>query len=148
MAPAHGVILNLPLVDMDDGNGATEVWLGSHRDTRMHEGGPSEVPADLLEHRRQTDPPVRACAQAGSILVRDVRLWHAGMPNPSASPRPMVAMAHWCSWYHGAGELVLPRAAASLLDHPVLRMRARYVDTKIDHLGADQAFAYAPTKTT
>ncbi len=148
LAPAQGVILNLPLVDMDDRNGATELWLGSHRDPHMQEGGPNEVPTDLIERRRLTDPPVRACAQAGSILLRDVRLWHAGMPNPSSSPRPMVAMAHWCSWYQGAGELVLPLGAESVLGHPVLGLRARYVDGPIDHLGAGQAFAYAPGTVT
>jgi ectoine hydroxylase-related dioxygenase (phytanoyl-CoA dioxygenase family) len=134
-------------VDMDASNGATEIWLGSHHDPHMREGGPNEVPADLLEHRRRTDPPVRACARAGSLLIRDARLWHAGMPNPSPAPRPMVAMAHWCSWYLGGGELVLPQAAASLLEDPVLRLRARYTDGPIDHIAAGQAHAYGPGAT-
>jgi RNA polymerase primary sigma factor len=36
----------------------------------------------------------------GSVLIRDMRLWHNGMPNPSDSVRPMVAMIHWIHWWH------------------------------------------------
>jgi hypothetical protein len=114
-------VVNIPLVDMNESNGATEVWLGSHAATSFDdqiktpnqvEGLPARaiIPA-LVKHRQAFSPPVRACVSKGSIIIRDMRLWHAGMPNLTATPRVMLAFVWQAAWWQGKGFLQLPLAA-------------------------------------
>jgi hypothetical protein len=125
-APPHTLGVNLPLVDMDEGNGAIELWPGSHRDVVVVHGGSIEVPAEAIARRRRVAPPFQPAVPAGSLLIRDMRLWHAGMPNRGAAPRPMLAMIHSVGWWPHQDELVFPRAAEPLLRHPrALRRRRR-----------------------
>jgi hypothetical protein len=94
------VIVQVCLVDTDERNGAIELWPGTHRDTAMHRGLETlRVPPERVEARRATNPPVRGCTRLGDILLRDVRIWHRGMPNQSDRPRHMLAMFHRPSWF-------------------------------------------------
>jgi ectoine hydroxylase-related dioxygenase (phytanoyl-CoA dioxygenase family) len=36
---------------------------------------------------------------AGSLLLRDPRMWHRGSPNKSDAPRPMLAISYNRPWY-------------------------------------------------
>jgi ectoine hydroxylase-related dioxygenase (phytanoyl-CoA dioxygenase family) len=84
-------------------NGSTEIWLGSHRDTTFEDhrnchDGPQEefgIKDECLEERRAYAPPVQATVKKGSAVLRDLRLWHAGLPNPSADARIMLAFVHF-----------------------------------------------------
>lgn len=78
--PLYCVALNVPLVDVDDDNGPLEWFRGSDRP------GPD---AD----------PERFTAPAGTILLRDTRIWHRGSPNLGDGPRPMLALLYTRSWY-------------------------------------------------
>ncbi len=40
-------------------------------------------------------------------MIRDLRLWHAGMPNPSDEVRVMLAMIHFAPWYRNPMRLEL-----------------------------------------
>jgi hypothetical protein len=98
--PCSGVVVQLCLVDTDERNGAIELWPGTHRDTTMHRGLDTlRVPADRLEARRAVGPPVRGRTRLGDVLLRDVRIWHRGMPNHSDQPRHMLAMFHRPGWF-------------------------------------------------
>ena len=48
---------------------------------------------DLLEQRRQVRGPSQPVIEKGSIVIRDLRLWHAGMPNMTDEVRVMLAMS-------------------------------------------------------
>jgi len=45
----------------------------------------------------------------GGILIRDLRLWHAGMPNQTEQPRPMIAMIHYARWMQTDPPLKFPK---------------------------------------
>jgi ectoine hydroxylase-related dioxygenase (phytanoyl-CoA dioxygenase family) len=141
-APPHGIIINAPLIDMDAGTGGIALWPGSHRDRRMRAGGPDEVPAHALAARRAVSPPVQPSVRAGSLLLRDLRLWHGGMPNPSPLTRPLVAMVHWAPWTSPGAAIDFPREAEPILAHPTLRWHARFVDHAVDHVADGQPHAY------
>lgn len=94
--------------DMTPHNGSTEVWLGTHTGMggiEAQEGAHGErasgrIKKDLLEKRVETHgPPIQPNIKKGSIVVRDLRLWHAGMPNMSEEVRVMLAQIHFASWY-------------------------------------------------
>lgn len=99
--PSHAfaLVVNVPLVGMTPENGSTEVWLGTH-DTSIadQEGAHGErasgrIKEALLEERRNLAPPLQPVVPKGSVIVRDLRLWHAGMPNYSNDVRVMLAMS-------------------------------------------------------
>lgn len=100
--PTHpfALVVNVPLVQMTPKNGSTEVWLGTHNDFGLEaqEGAHGErasgrIQKHLLEARREHYPPLQPVVPKGSIIVRDLRLWHAGMPNYSQDIRVMLAMS-------------------------------------------------------
>lgn len=139
--PPFQLVVNVPLVSMNPENGATEIWPGTHRDTAVSIHDPIEVPAEALARWREKRPPFQPTVAAGSLVIRDIRLWHAGMPNRTETPRPMVAMIHTASWF-SVGELLFPRGTEAFFEHPTLRTRARFVDGPIDYIRAPHAYSY------
>jgi ectoine hydroxylase-related dioxygenase (phytanoyl-CoA dioxygenase family) len=106
--PISQVIVNIPLIDFTLENGATEVWPGSHLIV-------DELPEDgeALEERAKSLPSVRTTVAAGSIILRDMRTWHRGMPNRTDEIRTMLAMIYdrpFLNAYISATELIeIPR---------------------------------------
>jgi len=130
-------------VDMGPENGSTEIWPGSHNDPSVSIlDGFIEIPESKLAEWRAKSPPVQPEVRAGSVVIRDIRMWHAGMPNRTQNPRPMMAMIHYVSWWP-TGKIKLHRAAEELLKHPVLRQHVEYIDEEIDHISAPGGYAYA-----
>lgn len=135
--PPAELVVNLYTVDVSAENGSTEIWPGSHLVLFEGEGeGDIEVPTSLLEQRRAEVPPIQPTVRRGSLLIRDIRLWHAGMPNRTQAPRPMVAMIHTIGWYANSTPLRFLKQSEQFLTHPVLRQGAEYVDGPIDHIAA------------
>ncbi|KAF9877613.1 phytanoyl- dioxygenase [Colletotrichum karsti] len=105
--PSHpfALVINVPLVSMTPENGSTELWLGTHTaDVSAQEGKHGErasgrIKEELLAQRRDVRGPSQPGVKKGSIVVRDLRLWHAGMPNMSEEVRVMLAMIHFAPWY-------------------------------------------------
>lgn len=100
--PPHpfALVVNVGLITMSPESGSTEVWLGTHTGTGLHhqEGAHGErasgrIKQDLLEARRKVSPPIQPVVPKGSIIVRDLRLWHGGMPNMSNDVRVMLAFS-------------------------------------------------------
>jgi hypothetical protein len=89
------MIANIAVVDTDLVNGAIDVLPGTHR--RFY-----EFWRYALERRYRLT--TRLPLEQGDVLVRTSRLWHRGMPNNSATPRPMVALTF--------GEKVAPKGDA------------------------------------
>lgn len=91
--PPHTLVANIPLTDFTEDNGATEVWLGSHRETRRLEVGGDGYEKMLAEHRKR-DRILQATAKKGSLIIRDMRLYHGGIPNRTDELRQMIAMVY------------------------------------------------------
>jgi ectoine hydroxylase-related dioxygenase (phytanoyl-CoA dioxygenase family) len=88
--PAYGMVLNVPLVDCTEENGSLEFW----------PGGTHLVPRDV--DREGLAVGMRSCRanlQAGTALLRDLRMWHRGTPNRSHAPRPHLALVYTRPWY-------------------------------------------------
>lgn len=113
-SPDHpfALVVNVPLITMDEVNGSTEVWLGTHNHgVSAQEGAHGErasgrIKEDLLtpEHGFEAVQPK---IEKGAIVIRDLRLWHAGMPNRSDEVRIMLAMIHFAPWYRNPMRLEL-----------------------------------------
>lgn len=105
--PSHpfALVINIPLVTMTPENGSTEVWLGTHTaDVSAQEGKHGErasgrIKEGPLAQRRGVRGPSQPVVRKGSVILRDLRLWHAGMPNLSDEVRVMLAMIHFAPWY-------------------------------------------------
>lgn len=106
--PTHpfALVTNVPLVETRPDNGSTELWLGTHspfgvdaQEGTHGERASGRIRQELLQEREKVAPPVQPFINKGSIVVRDLRLWHAGMPNTSDEVRVMLAMIHFAPWY-------------------------------------------------
>ncbi len=143
--PPYSLVVNVPLVDFSPENGATEIWPGTHLDTSRVIGNDLKVTSEMLEKWREKTAPIQAEMKAGSILIRDVRLWHAGMPNYTDTPRPMIAMIHWIGWWN-TGKLKFPQGTEDFFRKSNLHTCAEFVEGEIDYLHAPSAYEY--TKET
>lgn len=88
--PPYSVVLNVPLVDFREDNGPLEIWPGG---THHHVAPAAEIPRLAATMHSQ-----RVLMPAGSLLIRDSRMWHRGTPNRSNEPRPNLALVYSRSW--------------------------------------------------
>lgn len=112
-----GIVANYYLADVSPANGSTELWIGSHRNTSFADcrnctEEPSTdfgIRSEPLEERRAYAPPIQPTVKKGSAVLRDLRLWHAGLSNPSKYPRVMLAFVHtpWVSVVKAAVVIVM-----------------------------------------
>ncbi|CAI7662409.1 unnamed protein product [Penicillium glandicola] len=112
--PTHpfAYVINVPLITMTPENGSTEVWLGTHVDAGLYvqeglhgERASGRIKLDELEKRRLDRPPCQPMVPKGSLVVRDLRLWHAGVGNQTEDVRVMLAMIHFAPWYRNPMKL-------------------------------------------
>ncbi|RSH87826.1 uncharacterized protein EHS24_000343 [Apiotrichum porosum] len=141
-------VVNVGLIDMHPENGSTQVWLGtqnnnvSAQDGAHGERASGRIKLDLLEKRRVVSPPIQPTVKKGSIVIRDLRLWHAGMPNKTNDVRIMLAMIHFAPWYRQRMTMKLPRALRPSIDgQDRLALAVDWQDEPVDHL--DQPFGNA-----
>ena len=93
--PPVSVVINISPTDTNEENGSVELWPGTH----LIGSTPSPMTTEIEETRRQIIPPIRGNARKGSALIRDVRLWHRGVPNQSSQILHMIAMIHHIEWW-------------------------------------------------
>ena len=112
-----GIVVNTYLQDSDETNGVTEIWCGTHdRYTRKEQQVQTEsgwIKKETIQARAKERPPVQPKVKKGSICFRDLRLWHAGMPNKSDRHRIMLAIDYFAQWYGCPMKLKLPAASQS-----------------------------------
>ena len=87
--PAYSLVLNIPLVDFRVDNGPVEIWPGG---THLMPGG---VDMQSLAPQMHSQPVLMP---AGSLLLRDMRMWHRGTPNHAATARPNLALIYSRPW--------------------------------------------------
>ncbi|KAH8174114.1 phytanoyl-CoA dioxygenase (PhyH) domain-containing protein [Sarocladium implicatum] len=139
--PSHpfALVVNVPLVTMTPENGSTEIWLGTHtKDVTSQEGTHGErasgrIKPELLEQRYETCGPCQPTVKKGSIVIRDLRLWHAGMPNTTEEVRIMLAMIHFAPWYRNRMRLEFGEDVRPLLEESDLGL-----DIPVDFVSRDK----------
>lgn len=125
--PATTLVVNISPIDVHADNGSTEIWPGSHR-----VGG--ALTEALIEARRAVAPPVRVQAPKGSVVVRDIRLWHRGVPNVSDQIRHMIALVHQVPWFHRTHTLRFQTGCEAEFHSEYLDPNAEFVDAPPDYL--------------
>jgi ectoine hydroxylase-related dioxygenase (phytanoyl-CoA dioxygenase family) len=136
------------MIDFTPENGSTELWLGTHtgslsglqvQDGAHGDRASGRIKESLLAERRETRAPSQPDIRKGSIVIRDLRLWHAGMPNLTDEVRVMLALIHFAPWYRNPMRLELSEGLREVvqaeegLDVPVDWVReeealGRYLD--------------------
>ncbi|MEN3305265.1 MAG: kanamycin dioxygenase [Micromonosporaceae bacterium] len=158
------LLVNIPLSTTVADYGPTEVWPGTHLDTRVGQfsATPAEgtaralsyvlaarranvhlrvnrrvgltVPDEMAEERRTGRPPLGAETQLGDLIIRDPRVWHRGTANRSGHSRFMLALTYDPMWRRPEAPLTLPSAARPIFDRAELVTSAEFVDGPIGYL--------------
>ena len=84
LLPPFALAFAQPLVAMDETTGRTAFWCGSHRVGTTAPEGPWDYAPEL---------------QPGSAVLWDFRVWHGGLANRSASPRPVIFTVLARDWW-------------------------------------------------
>ncbi|OAA58916.1 Phytanoyl-CoA dioxygenase [Niveomyces insectorum RCEF 264] len=131
--------VNIVPIDCDANTGSTEVWLGTHATTIFSDqDGVNGIFPHLLAERRKIVPPVQPMLPRGSIIIRDMRLWHAGMPNKTADTvRVMLNLIYFADWYRCPMQIQFPPTAQTKIEQlektSGTSIAARYVEG-LDHM--------------
>jgi len=118
-------IVNIAAVDTTLANGAMEVLPGTHRRTYKY--------WELVFERPR---PARPLLERGDVMIRTSMLWHRGMPNPSSTPRPMLAL----TWENGGSADADPYA---IHGGKISFFPNRYKPTRLGRL-RERAFVAVP----
>jgi hypothetical protein len=133
------VEMNIYLQDTTPENGSTEIWPGTHvytEDDHLPHGR-GYIKKKSFTDRARICPPIQPTVPAGSILMRDLRLWHSGMPNTTSTPRIMISLIYFTQWFRPHMRLTLPvsvRAKVEAWTHIDLLSNTDFVKGSVDHL--------------
>jgi ectoine hydroxylase-related dioxygenase (phytanoyl-CoA dioxygenase family) len=126
---------------MSPTNGATQLWPTTHLDTTY--GGDIECivkPHDLGRYRI-SHPPIQPTVKAGTVILRDMRLWHAGMPNHTPDPRPMIAMMLWKVTAQTFGGIEVPARSASFFQGKRIETELVIIpDERFNHIAHGESY--------
>jgi ectoine hydroxylase-related dioxygenase (phytanoyl-CoA dioxygenase family) len=90
--PPYAVTLCVPLCDVDEDNGPTAIWPGSHRTAlRARPPGASQIIKEF--------PAEHMVGEFGQSFLFDYRTYHCGLPNFSREPRPLLMFVFTRSWF-------------------------------------------------
>jgi ectoine hydroxylase-related dioxygenase (phytanoyl-CoA dioxygenase family) len=96
--PAAVMAVNIPLVDITEENGATDVWPGGTHRIPENMNKPK-----LVQKTAESMKYEKVVMNAGDILIRDPRMWHRGTPNHSDEWRPLMALYYNRPWFNRDG---------------------------------------------
>ena len=88
----YALALATPLCDVDEENGPTAIWPGSHRAAK----GP-RLPSERAISRRY--PRRLMTGRFGFSYLYDYRTFHRGTPNRSGEARPLLMLVFTRAWY-------------------------------------------------
>jgi hypothetical protein len=120
------MVLNIPLVDTTAENGAMHIWPGgTHLNT---------LPREQIAQLAEVVPHIPAVMPAGSIMLRDGRVWHRGTRNTSSAPRPNIAIVYNRPWLGGAPYRIgIPQASYDSLSERARRIfRDEFIGAEVD----------------
>jgi hypothetical protein len=125
--PVTQLIVNVFPQDTSEENGATQIWPGSHLDMRP-------VTEETEADRRSFAPPIQVAAKKGDILIRDSRLWHRGVPNPSDHNRHMVAVVYNIGWLVRRRTLFFGKGSEEMFEAGGVDANAAFLDPPFEYL--------------
>jgi ectoine hydroxylase-related dioxygenase (phytanoyl-CoA dioxygenase family) len=96
--PAVVMAVNIPLVDITEENGATDVWPGGTHRIPENMNKPK-----LVQKTAESMKYEKVLMNVGDILIRDPRMWHRGTPNHSNEWRPLMALYYNRAWFNRDG---------------------------------------------
>lgn len=136
--PAYQLVVNISPENTSEKNGAVEIWPGTHLvmvEPDYSRTATERFQKEVIEARREEVPPIRGSAKKGSVLIRDIRLWHRGVPNPSDSPRHMIALIHTIHWYGKGEALKFERGCEDAFpENGPVDPNVEFVDELIDYM--------------
>ena len=136
--------VNVYLHDVWRSNGATEFWLGTHRGYSKNDHSYPEVgwiKEEVFSARAVVSPPIQPAVPKGSLMIRDLRCWHAGRANETDDPRIILGFIYSPSWYGSRMRLKFPSSARALLEswtHIDSLTSANFVANDFDYLAEQQ----------
>jgi ectoine hydroxylase-related dioxygenase (phytanoyl-CoA dioxygenase family) len=139
--PTSTIVVNIPVVDMSATNGATQLWPATHLDTTY--GGDVEciVKPHDLERYRISNPPIQPSVKAGTVILRDMRLWHSGIPNHTPNPRPMIAMMLWNADAKTFGGIEVPERSVEFFQNKRIETELVVIpDDSFDHINHGESY--------
>jgi ectoine hydroxylase-related dioxygenase (phytanoyl-CoA dioxygenase family) len=83
LLPATAITVGIPLLEMNELHGTTELWLGSHRHP----------------DRATKGEGIKPVVREGSCMLWDFRLYHSGTANRSTVPRPLLYLTYCRPWF-------------------------------------------------
>lgn len=129
--PPHSVVVNVPLQSAHAGNGAIQLWPGSHV---IRTEGTNRIDKQLHMERRTQVSPIQMRMEPGDVLIRDVRLWHRGVPNHSTHARHMIALIVTSGDLETKHKLKFEDGCQEALEGHAVDANATYVDEPIEYL--------------
>lgn len=101
--PPYEFTVNIPLVNVTEELGPMELWPATH-------WAPNP---QMMEQVASKMRSYKAIMPEGSVLIRDLRVWHRGTPNRSNQPRTMLGVAYTRPWfrYYNVPQISIPAAA-------------------------------------
>lgn len=139
--PTSIIVVNIPVVDMHPRNGSIQLWPTTHLDTKY--GGDTDgiIESSDLQRFRASNPPFQPTVKAGTILMRDMRLWHAGMPNHTSEPRPMIAMMLWNAVATTFGGIEVPERSVGFFQNKRIETELVVIpDDTFDHIRHGESY--------
>jgi hypothetical protein len=133
--------VNMVLIDCSPENGSTEVWPGTHLATRFaDQNGMNGIHTHRLDERRAETGggPVQPSVKKGGVIIRDMRLWHAGMPNGTDQVRVMLNLIYFANWDRCPMKIKFPRSAEARIRQIEaeggIEIAADFVDGEVDYM--------------
>ena len=123
--PLYALAVNFPLCDVGEDNGPFRMARGTHLLRR----------ADADEAVASGRIPVESVTMAmGDVMIRTPFQLHAGSPNVTDRPRPMVVLGYVCGWLRTDNvSMDVPRGYHESLDERTRRLlRCEVVDALVD----------------
>ncbi|PQE33742.1 Phytanoyl- dioxygenase protein [Rutstroemia sp. NJR-2017a WRK4] len=118
---AYGTLGSFPLCveasiyldDVSADTGGPELWPGSHKGWTVKDQlphGRGWIKSSAFSRRARFAPPVQPEIPKGSVILRDLRTWHAGMGNLNESEelRVQLGFFYFPRWFRSPMRLTLP----------------------------------------
>lgn len=134
------------LDDVDIKNGSTEIWPGTHKGWNVEDQishGRGWIRNSVFTKRAKKSPPFQPYIPKGSICMRDIRIWHAGMPNNSKKDRIMVVFIWFPRWFRSPMRLTLPEDCRTLVEsweNVDLVGATNFVDGEVNYLDSSMMY--------
>lgn len=132
--------VNIYLHDVDSHNGATELWLGTHEGySKDDHSSPTTgwIKQEVFTPRATVSPPIQPSISKGSLMIRDLRCWHAGRENQTNEPRIILGFIYSPRWFGSHMRMTFPYSARPCLEswnHIDCLKAAEFVAGQFDYL--------------